>query len=228
MIDTRTLGKPDIYTGDENKWQDWKVVVKAYCSVVNPRMGNHAEDAQNQVLNSMLDERDRATSQQLYYILLLLCRQQPLTLVVNAGELEGLRGWKNLFDHYEPNVQTRMAGTLVAILNWSFSGDVQARMELFEREILNYQKRSGEEVSHAMRVGIVLRQLEEGPPKQHLLMNQTRLNTWVVFKQEVIDIRRAQATPNSVPMDPGFAVEGRREGQGQREEGPREACLLQL
>ena len=69
MIDTRTLGKPDIYTGDENKWQDWKVVVKAYCSVVNPRMGNlmaHAEDTQTQALDSMLDERDRATSQQLY------------------------------------------------------------------------------------------------------------------------------------------------------------------
>jgi len=69
------------------------VVVKAYRSVVNPGMGNlmtHAEDAQNQVLNSMLDERDRATSLQLYYILLLPRRQQPLTLVVNEGELEGL------------------------------------------------------------------------------------------------------------------------------------------
>ena len=71
--------------------------------------------------------------------------------MVDAGELESLRGWKNLNDHNEANVQTRMAGTLVAILNWSFSADVQARMELLEREILNYQKRSGEEVSHAMR-----------------------------------------------------------------------------
>ena len=38
--------------------------MKAYRSVVNPGMGNLmtlAEDAQNQVLNSMFDEWDRAT-----------------------------------------------------------------------------------------------------------------------------------------------------------------------
>jgi len=34
-----------------------------------------------------------------------------------------------------------MTGTLVAILNWSFSGGVQPRMAIFGREILNYQKR---------------------------------------------------------------------------------------
>jgi len=103
----------------------------------------------------MLDERDRATSQQLYYMLPLLCRQQPLTLRVRTGEMDGLRRWKDLFDRYEPNVQSRMAGTLVAILKWSCSGDVQDRMELFKKATLHYQKLR-EDVSHAMRVGIVL------------------------------------------------------------------------
>eukprot|EP00971_Amphidinium_carterae_P102136 2021730-Amphidinium_carterae.1 len=36
-------------------------------------------------VNSSLDQRDTGCSIQLYYILLLLCRQQTLTLIVNAG-----------------------------------------------------------------------------------------------------------------------------------------------
>ena len=38
-VDTRTLGKPDMFTGEEQKWQDWKTVVSAYCSVVDLQMG---------------------------------------------------------------------------------------------------------------------------------------------------------------------------------------------
>ena len=29
-VDTRTLGKPDTYHGEEAKWQDWKTVLMAY------------------------------------------------------------------------------------------------------------------------------------------------------------------------------------------------------
>eukprot|EP00971_Amphidinium_carterae_P242117 4807391-Amphidinium_carterae.1 len=37
-------------------------------------------------VNSGLDQRDASCSTQLYYILPLFCRQQPLTLIINAGE----------------------------------------------------------------------------------------------------------------------------------------------
>ena len=38
-VDTRTLGKPDMFTSEEHKWQDWMTVVSAYCSVVDLQMG---------------------------------------------------------------------------------------------------------------------------------------------------------------------------------------------
>eukprot|EP00971_Amphidinium_carterae_P261280 5183459-Amphidinium_carterae.1 len=47
--------------------------------------------------NSTLDQKDASCSIQLYHILLLLlCRQQPLTLIINAGEQEGLTAWQRL------------------------------------------------------------------------------------------------------------------------------------
>ena len=38
-VDARTLGKPDMFTSEEHKWQDWVTVVSAYCSVVDLQMG---------------------------------------------------------------------------------------------------------------------------------------------------------------------------------------------
>ena len=37
-IDTRTFGKPDTFHGEEVKWADWRVILKAYCGVVSLRM----------------------------------------------------------------------------------------------------------------------------------------------------------------------------------------------
>eukprot|EP00959_Pyramimonas_sp_CCMP1952_P429835 9002004-Pyramimonas_sp.AAC.1 len=35
FVDTRALGKPDMFMGEEHKWNDWKEIFKAYCGVVN-------------------------------------------------------------------------------------------------------------------------------------------------------------------------------------------------
>eukprot|EP00971_Amphidinium_carterae_P079004 1563205-Amphidinium_carterae.1 len=91
-VDTRALGKPEVFEGVEAKWHDFRVVFKAYCSCVNQRLGMLMTNVEGKITgnypNSGLDQRDASCSVQLYYILLLLCRQQPLTLIINAGEQE--------------------------------------------------------------------------------------------------------------------------------------------
>ena len=93
-IDTRTLGKPDTFHGEEQKWADWRVILKAYCGVVSLRMVvlmTKQETMGTPMLQATLtDVADQAASAQLYFILLMLCRGQPLTEVVNAGEMEGV------------------------------------------------------------------------------------------------------------------------------------------
>ncbi|CAK0847058.1 unnamed protein product [Prorocentrum cordatum] len=208
LVDTRTLGKPDVFTGEEHKWNDWKVIFKAYCGVVNAdllagmRLAENADEASVQI-GDFIEENMRQASQQLRYILLLLCRQHPLTTIANAGESEGFQAWRKLVEYYEPNARSRIAGQLLNLLNFTFAGDVEDRLELFERDLLRYEQRSGEAISASMRIGIVLRQLEEGPLRQHFLLNATRLAGWEDFRREVTDIRRAQSAiaPVPVPMD---------------------------
>eukprot|EP00971_Amphidinium_carterae_P293435 5825951-Amphidinium_carterae.1 len=111
--------------------------------------------------NSSLDQKDASCSIQLYHILLLLCRQQPLTLIVNAGEQERLTAWQRLVEQHEPQQRTRFAGQSQALLSWKFAGNIEGRIEAFEREIPRYEHASGEGLSDALRIGIVLRQMEE-------------------------------------------------------------------
>ncbi|CAK0830057.1 unnamed protein product [Prorocentrum cordatum] len=198
LVDTRALGKPDVFTGEEHKWNDWKVIFKAHCGVVNAdllagmRLAESADEASVQN-DDFLEENMGQASQQLYYILLLLCRQHLLTTIVNAGENEGFQAWRKLVEYYEPNARSRIAGQLLNLLNFSFAGDVEDWLALFERELLRYEQRSGEAITASMRIGIVLRQLEEGPLRQHLLLNATRLVEWPDFRREVTDVRRAQS-----------------------------------
>ncbi|CAK0805864.1 unnamed protein product, partial [Prorocentrum cordatum] len=195
FVDTRALGKPDMFMGEEHKWNDWKEIFKAYCGVVNAdllagmRLAESADEASVQI-DDFIEENMRQASQQLYYILLLLCRQHPLTTIANAGENEGFQAWRKLVEYYEPTARSRIAGQLLNLMNFTFTGDVEDRLALFERELLRCEQRSGEAITAPMRIGIVLRQLE------------------------VTDVRRAQSAiaPVPVPMDLSAFTKG--DGKG--------------
>ena len=36
LVDTRVIGKPDMYYGEREKWRDWSMVLKAYMMAVDP------------------------------------------------------------------------------------------------------------------------------------------------------------------------------------------------
>ena len=100
LIDTRILGKPDGFNGEDHKWKDWSIVTKTYAGVVCPELAElmvDAEGSETAVHNAtLLEEEQRAASHQLYFILLMLCRGPALDRVVNAGNLEGLEAWCQL------------------------------------------------------------------------------------------------------------------------------------
>ncbi|CAK0903034.1 unnamed protein product, partial [Prorocentrum cordatum] len=186
------LGKPDVFTGEEHKWNDWKVIFK---------------------------DNMKQASQQLCCILLLLCWQHPLTTIVNAGENEGFQAWRKLVEYYEPTARSRIAGQVLNLQNFAFTGDVEDRLALFERELLRYEQISGEAISASMRTGIVFRQLEESPLRQRLLLNATRLVEWPDFRRDLTEICRAQSAiaPVLVPMDLSAFTRG--DGKGKSRGG---------
>eukprot|EP00971_Amphidinium_carterae_P096852 1917207-Amphidinium_carterae.1 len=85
-------------------------------------------------------------------------------------------------------------------------------MEAFEREILRYENASGDVVSNALRIGIVLRQLEETKLKEYLMMNTSKRTAWKDFKAEVTTVKRTQANIGPVAMDLDAFTKGKAKG----------------
>ena len=100
-------------------------------------------------------------------------------------------------------------------------GDPIGRLEAWERVVLRWQQRSGEVLSDSRQRGIVLMLLEDFPLKVHRVMNQARLDTWVKFRTELVEIRRAQQSAGMVgggvqPVDVGSLPRDRGKGSGER------------
>ena len=204
IVDTRMLGKPDHFNGQH--WRDWSTVFKAYTAATDPRLGVAmiaAEDRDSSVLNATLSTEQAALSTQLYYMLIMLCKEGALIRVVNAGPNEGLEAWRLTVRHHEPVSQTRSAGLLQELLNYDFDGDITSRLQAFDRDCNRYTTSSKEPFGDNIKIGILLRKLPEGSLKSHLILNSQRLSTWEAVKLEVDNVRRAQlATASaSVPMD---------------------------
>ncbi len=86
------------------------------------------------------------------------------------------------------------------MLSYTFAGDVEAKLAAFETDVQRYEQRSVETLSDSLKTGVVLKQLDKGSFKQHLLMNASRLSAWLDFKREVQEIRRAQASVIATPI----------------------------
>ena len=112
-------------------------------------------------------------------MIVMLCKESALARVVNAGVREGLEGWRALVLHHEPPSNVQATSLLLDLLSFSFDGDINYRLVLFDRGINRYQSLSMEVIPDNIGIGALMKQLPEGPLRQHVILNSSRLNNWV-------------------------------------------------
>ena len=110
-----------------------------------------AEDNSQEVENVSLDVPSKSCSLTLHYLLVMICRKEAGVIVHNAGDSEGAVAWRNLIARYEPKTLTRLATLLLALIRFQFTGPIQERLEIFEREVVRYEQRLVETISLKMR-----------------------------------------------------------------------------
>eukprot|EP00971_Amphidinium_carterae_P333931 6468960-Amphidinium_carterae.1 len=202
-IDTRIIGKPDTFTGKQEAWKDWAIVLRSYSAASTPILAplmEKSEGADEDVRNTVLSMDQAAASTQLYYLLIMCCRDSALTRIVNVGVSEGLLAWRALCRHHNPSSAARHASLLLDLLAFSFEGDVQARLEEYDRVVAQYESITKQRFQDDIRLGVVVRQLPEGPLRQHILLNLDRYNSYSKVKEEIIAVVRAQSAAMSAPM----------------------------
>eukprot|EP00971_Amphidinium_carterae_P244000 4845159-Amphidinium_carterae.1 len=96
-----------------------------------------------------------------------------------------LRHGKSMLSNTSRNREQGLRANYKLCYRGSLLEILKGVLKLLElREILRYEHASGEGVSDALRIGIVLRQLEETKLKEYLLMNASKLTAWKDFKAE--------------------------------------------
>ena len=104
-VDTKILGKPPEFMGEDRKWAEWKRIFLVYAGCVHQYIQplfDKIDSGIGSVMNRDLGPKLRAASLQLSFILVMLTRGEAGVLVENAGRSEGAMAWLNLLKRYEP------------------------------------------------------------------------------------------------------------------------------
>ena len=75
IIDTRTLGKPDVFKGDAAGYADWSFILTAYLSCLDSKFLDFIQKIETSTVNlpnRVLSETEKALSCQLYFVLVML------------------------------------------------------------------------------------------------------------------------------------------------------------
>jgi len=135
IIDTRVIGKPDLWHGEKEKFPDWSFTFKGLMVAIDSRYQEIFERVENSVEplnNNDLDGVNRHLSTQLYYILVVLSRDKAQDKIRKITAGEGFEVWRNISLDYDPKVRTRRVALLIKVLTTKFGGDIGQSLDQFE------------------------------------------------------------------------------------------------
>ena len=78
MLDPRLLEKPGKFDGSQSSWKDWSESLQAVCDVADVALGDaicRYAKAETGLLLSEMSDSDKEQAKKLWYILIVLCKQ---------------------------------------------------------------------------------------------------------------------------------------------------------
>ena len=174
-----------------------------------PRLGELMRTASTQdfeIRQDAMTPSDAAHSTNLYYILsLLLTDTEALDIVQNSLVSKGMEVWRRMVARWEPKVPSRFRGMRQAILfpKWDIPGsDVTQLVTAWENQVQDYEQQSGDKISDAIKLGVVLHHLPDTSLRDHLLLNSRMYDTYALMAAEVRAVVMARTTwSGPTPMD---------------------------
>ena len=203
LVDTRTLGKPEIFKGDSSEFGDWSFIFKSYVSCIDMRYADlleRCEQGRNPMVNRAMSPLEQNMSSKLYFILVMLLRNRALDIVYNCGVGEGFEAYRRLYEQYHPRVASRYVGSLSLILATRFGQDLEAELEGFDKTIRRYEMESGKTIDEEMLLGIVVNGVQDQSIRDHIIRNSSRLNTYKALRDELLEMARTNRVLQQMPV----------------------------
>jgi hypothetical protein len=211
---------PDAWNGELATWKDWQVKFRSYMgSLLRGELGRWLAYVDENRLTSakvmVLGENSRASATQLYGALIATCQGKALVVVQRSGNGEGLEAWRELLAKYEPRSKQSRVMRLCEVLGFNFQhGELLDSLERFEAVVAEYEKEAEKTLDDDLKIGIVIRGIEKGRLREHLLLHSEASSNFVEFRATLDTIARAQSASmlSSQPMDIGAMMNTKFEG----------------
>ena len=133
----------------------------------------------------------RNISTELYHVLIMLTRGRAQRLVLKAKEPEGLEAIRLLLRRYEPVSTVTTVSKLLDLLATTFRGDLMDSLTDFERRVASWEHDAKETLSDLINIGVVIKGLEKGGFRDHLLINTAGTTEWTKFVKEIENVEFA-------------------------------------
>lgn len=149
VLDTKLLGKPEKFSGQEEQWRDWSFVTRSYIGLMNPRlvqMLKISEQLENPIDEATLDPDQAEGSRQFFFVLVMLVKGKATTELQAAPHGQGLEAWGLLYRRFNPTTKSQWLGLLQQLLAYDFGKDsttFRNRYVMWENEVHNYETLSG-------------------------------------------------------------------------------------
>jgi len=213
---------PDSFSGERKDWMDWAVKCRSCMgAMLSGQVAQWLEqiekDRETSARIVVLGESARSCAGVLHSALIATCQGTALTIVRRAGSGEGLEAWRELVRKYEPRSKQTKVMRLIEVLSFSFKeGQLLDSLERFEATVAEYEKEAGSSVPDDLKVGVVIKGIEKGSLKEHLLLQSERCDTYESFRAELDVIARAQSIAlfGPSPMDIDAFSKGGKGGGG--------------
>ena len=124
--DLQKLGKPPIYSGKEDEWNEWSFVMKSYVSLLSTHVPALLTGAENPAtspdmsiatIRATLTEDGVTAAKKLFHVLVMNVRGPALAVIRGITDMNGALAWRALITRYAPNTALRVQSLMSAILN---------------------------------------------------------------------------------------------------------------
>ena len=167
--DLQKLGKPPIYSGKEDEWNEWSFVMKSYVSLLSTHVPALLTGAENPAaspdmsiatIRATLTEDGVTAAKKLFHVLVMNVRGPALAVIRGITDMNGALAWRALITRYAPNTAPRVQSLMSAILNAkTFPSELTAyeiALDEWQENIRKWESISGDRFNVSMKKALFL------------------------------------------------------------------------
>jgi len=216
IIDTKALGRPATFAGEEGEWDEWAFQMRSYLSCLHGEaitLITAAETENTSIRQANLrGDEERRVSVAIFHALTMSLKGPPAVSLRQIEFGNGLEAWRILRERYESSSRGRQYALLSRVLRPKSFPKEAAKFEeslgLWEMDIRAYETASTERLSENIMMQVLADQAPEAVRQQVQLANYARYAEMRRAIMEYVMATRTYATPSgsmdtSAPMDVG-------------------------